>query len=550
MRQFFTRFRLSLLLTTVAFLIWSPGLILSQLTINYYGIISSYSVIFFVSLGILTIAAALLWTSRENHHWLPGLQAGLILVSLYLTPLLLEGTTRFPAAYQNYGFAEYILRNAHLNPQQVWYHGWPGFPLLFTAFFQITGIHSPLVTMGVFPAVIQAVYLLPLFLIYRTVTGGIDNRCWAFAWIFMLINWTNQDYFSPQATAYLFLLLITAILLKEFKSGTSGTAVIILLVLLLAGITLTHLVTALVALLLIVALSLIWKRRDFSVAALLAVFIGAWTIYGSIFQLKTFLPRFIGEAFRADIAFIYTYLFRFAETSPEHTVINNTRVVFTAICLLLALLGFATMKGEKRFSRSNVSLIAIMIPPVLLLPMFAYGGEFMIRVYLMLLVPAAYFASKLLARKTTAILLTAALVVLAPFHILTHYGNEIIERVPETELKFSEFFFERTDRGKIVGTIPPVHFRETDKYRVVTTVFTLPDPEYGRITIGAAKVLEAPLPIVYFEFNQRLYNYYYYIYYLPDLVSESKRWTENWEGYNLIYNNGDVSLYAWQHAGR
>lgn len=550
MRQFFTGFRLSLLLTTLAFLLWSPALVQSELNIGRYGLISSYSPLFFLSLGILTVAAAILWLSRENHHWLLGLQTALLIVSLYLTPQVLEGTTRFPAAYQNYGFVEYVLRNARLNPQQVWYHGWPGFPLLFTVVFQITGIQSPLVIMGVFPAVMEAVYLLPLFLIYRTVTGGVDNRWWAVAWIFVLINWTNQDYFSPQAIAYLFLLLTVAILLKEFKSGTSGTAGIVLLVVLLAGITLTHLVTAVVALLLTAILSLVWKRRDFSITALLAVFIGAWTVYGSFFQLRVFLPRFVEEAFRADLSLLYTYLFRFEETSAEHAAINNLRVVFTGLCLLMALLGFALMKGERRFSRSNVSLIAIIISPVLLMPMFVYSGEFVIRVYLMLLVPAAYFAGKLLTRKTTAVLLTALLIVLVPFHMVVQYGNEIIERVPETEVQFSQFFFDHTSGGRLIALVPPVLFHGIEKYSHYATYAYTPDPEFGRLRLAAVRVLAPEYPAVYFESCRRLYDVFDYGWNDPRFLAETLVWVENWDGYNRVYSNGDVNLYIWQQAGR
>jgi len=550
LRQFFTGFRLSLLLTTLAFLLWSLGLAWSELNIGRYGLVSSYSPLFFLSLGILTVAAAILWVSRENHHWLLGLQTVLLIASLYLTPYLIEGTPRMATIYQHYGFVDYVLRHERLDPQQVWYHGWPGFPLLFTAVFQIAGIQSPLVVMGVFPTVIEAVYLLPLFLIYRTVTGGVDNRWWAVAWIFVLINWTNQDYFSPQAIACLFLLLIVAILLKEFKSGTSGTPGIILLVVLLAGITLTHLVTAVVALVLTAVLSLIWKRRDFSITVLLAGFIGAWTIYGSVFQLKMFLPKFVAEVLRADLALLYTFVFRFVETSPEHAAINNLRVIFTAVCLLLAVLGFGLTKGEKRFSRSNLSLIGMTVAPVLLSPIFVYSGEFIIRSYLMILTPVAYFAGKLLVRKTTALLLTALMIVLIPFHVVVHYGNEIIEHVPETEVQFSRFFFEHTNGGRLIANMPPVLFLNIEKYIHDNLLLSIPDPNIGRLRLEATRVTDPQYHATYVGLCHRTYQNFDYIWNNRQLLVETVDWVEKWDGYNLIYSNGDVNLYIWMQTRR
>ena len=61
-------------------------------------------------------------------------------------------------------------------------------------------------------------------LILRTLT--IDRRLvWLAVWVFYLGNWVGQDYFSPQAFAYLLYLMLLAILVTWMRpAGWPGLA--------------------------------------------------------------------------------------------------------------------------------------------------------------------------------------------------------------------------------------------------------------------------------------------------------------------------------------
>ena len=63
-----------------------------------YGLISSFPSVFFVALAILAIAAVVLWRCKERHNLLSTLQILLLIVSLYLTPLILEQTAAVPGS--------------------------------------------------------------------------------------------------------------------------------------------------------------------------------------------------------------------------------------------------------------------------------------------------------------------------------------------------------------------------------------------------------------------------------------------------------------------
>jgi hypothetical protein len=543
----FNQYRLSLLLTALSFFLWSIVLCKSELVISHYGLISSFSVTFFIALGLLTIAAVLLWISKEKHTWLCLSQTLLLTISLYLTPLMLEGTTRFQAAYQNYGFVDYIMTTGRLNPQVVWYHSWPGTWIYFAAVFKILNINDPLFVMGIFNTVAQIFFLIPLFLIFKKFNKNEDNRFWAFAWIFTLINWTNQEYFSAQAICYLLALFIFAMALSIVKNSKENTAEIIVLVILMSAVMISHLVTALIELLTIIFLFFIWKKRNFNLIVFLSILLGAWTIYGSIVQVKVFLPNFIKEAFNVDSFFSSTILRRFGETSAEHAFINNSRVIFTLVFVMLALIGFVLVYlKNKRIEKDNMSLLSFSIPAVCLLPVFVYSGEFIIRVFLFMLVPVAYFTCQFLESKYLMPVLTVILIISVPVHILTHYGNELVDRTPRPELIFTDFFYENTDKGFLIGNVPPVIYRHLDKYKYYGLSSNVADPtlvnRFELIKLQGPEIWGVP---VYTEIAQRQYTIGWYLQNNPNLLPSIKDWIDNFNSYQLVYNNSDVQMYIW-----
>ena len=39
--------------------------------------------------------------------------------------------------------------------------------------------------------------------------------------------------------------------------------------------------------------------------------------------------------------------------------------------------------------------------------------------------------------------------------IAAHYGNEMAEYTPLAELKLSDFFFDHSEQGRVLGLLPP-----------------------------------------------------------------------------------------------
>ncbi len=91
--------QLSILLTVVALALWAVSIARANLVLDDWGLIRSLPVIYFVAVGLLTIAAAILWLSKESHNFLMGFQLCFFIAMLWLTPLLL-GTTLMPTRYE------------------------------------------------------------------------------------------------------------------------------------------------------------------------------------------------------------------------------------------------------------------------------------------------------------------------------------------------------------------------------------------------------------------------------------------------------------------
>ena len=161
----------------------------------------------------------------------------LLLLSAYVTAFLLvvwlhspcaRGTPRFRTGYLSYGYVDPVVRGQGLLPRLFVYHNWPLFPLLMAAIQSVTSI-SPLEDDGLLAhADLGAVYGAAVRAAAhgdRPVVAGsttladisesdasVDARWVAGLWVFVIFQWTNQDYFSPQALAFLFYLGLVVVL--------------------------------------------------------------------------------------------------------------------------------------------------------------------------------------------------------------------------------------------------------------------------------------------------------------------------------------------------
>src|SRR5579884_1439641 len=239
----------------------------ARLRLDGYGLLHSLPWTYYLGLAALPLASAIEWRRENSRPLLVLAYVTAFMLLVWLTPYVLEGTPRFRTGYLSYGYVDPVVRGQGLLPRLFVYHNWPLFPILMAALQNVTAI-SPLKLMDFFPTAISLLYMIPLSALllmatdrswpaperpWRTslrATLRVNSRWVAGLWVFVIFQWSNQDYFSPQALSFLFYLGLLVVLAHtalrrhgEFN-GASGAATVILFTLIVA----THVLSAVVAL--------------------------------------------------------------------------------------------------------------------------------------------------------------------------------------------------------------------------------------------------------------------------------------------------------------
>lgn len=187
--------QISILLTIIALILWSYSITQAKLNIGFYGLIHSFPVTFFVALGILTIASAILWVSKGSHQKLLLLQLLLLITALWLGPLLIGSSPEPHEIYRNFELTNSIAQRGRL--LDYGYLSWPGAFILFSIVNKLGSINFEPV-LNIFPFFMQLLYLLPLYVFLRNVLGKARvNYCWAGLWFFLSATGLLQ-FISPR----------------------------------------------------------------------------------------------------------------------------------------------------------------------------------------------------------------------------------------------------------------------------------------------------------------------------------------------------------------
>lgn len=537
----------------------------AELNFGFFGLISSYPVTFFIALALLTVSFSWLCFSGQNVRWLLLSQLVFLIISLYLTPLALEGTPRVSDTYLHFGLVDLILREHRLFPELLLYHNWPGFPILAAEIMEIMGTDDPFYLLAWFPICFQFLCLLPIYLILRNTTEPHTNRWWMAVWIIYIANWLDFDHFSNQALGFYLFLICLALLLPKFRERLSGAGAALspgktlLLILAFTSLVITHLLTSLALLVMAVALFFGKRVKSPTLLVLFSTLIFAWLIYGAYFQFQMQLPEFVRTAFRLDLIYKFMHHPYSLGTSESHAFVAQERIFFTLFLGILAFIGAMIQVRQRKLWRGNDLTMLLLFGFAILAPVFFYGGGILHRTFLFLLVPVAYFASHLITKKRWAIVLTVALIIAIPGHMVAHYGNEVYDYYSPAELAGNETFYEIATHGHIVGVVS-IYLSDM-RYEELYQRYYLMTPlgEYSKshfVTEAEAEAWFKALsdevyfgelikwaPPRYVYLARHDYVWYDFFISRPEWYGEQKAALNSSADYNFIYTNPDFNLY-------
>jgi hypothetical protein len=482
--------------------------------------------------------------SRENHEKLLFVQLLFLIAALWLTPALLRSSPLLEWEYMNFGLINTIIKAGHVF--YAWYLSWPGAHVLFASVTVIGGINLEPV-LGIFPFLMQLLWLLPLYIFLRNVLGETRvNYCWAGLWIFSLANWIGQEYFSPQAIAFFLLLTLLALITSPplWKEQSYTLPFLLTAGFIIAGIVTIHLLTSLAIFLILIAFCVTKRAKKPAVLIIICLLaVVVWDVTGG----RNYTGQFLSELGRPGtiVAFdpkhIVEIIMAMSFTgSSSHIAVVQTRIVFTAMIVVLWLVGTVLALVKAKRSPTTISLSAMAIALLLLvLAAKQYGWEIGNRLYLYSLPFVAYYGAMLLnlGRKLPVIILSLLLLIALPLNIVAHYGNAAADYIPRGEIAYWHFMENNVNQGYVTGGLSP-QFLESAGYERV---------DWAQLQWGddrlVAEVFEKGYRPQYVNVGDWDRAVYGFLFDAPNFIPNMRARLEKSPYYNLIYSNPNLSLY-------
>lgn len=453
---------------TFAGLVAIGGLtIADEAAIDQYGLLPAIPSITIVATMVLVVCAVVVvGPRRRDRRAFAGLLS-LLTIAIHGAPGIIESQPRFPVAWLHVGFIDQISTNGTLLRDVDARFSWPGF-FAGGALVDEMGAGSGARWMIRFaPVVITLLVCLGIWALGRTLAFGPTVRGVA-ATGFVIVNWSGQDYLSPQAVGFLLTLTILVMVCRWFPGhgpasdgwlarllryepraaaepaveGPADTDERLALgrlaavVGVSAAVVVSHQLSPVFltgTLLLLGAVRLISVRWLGIVTGLLMV---AWLSFGSEAWWLGHLDTLTGSV--GDVGGIVD------ENVNERTsgATSARNLILVARLGTAALLWGACGLGllwawRRRPERRELFLAAALaapVPPLILQP---YGGEVLIRIYLFTLPPALLLLAGWALRNTGLLRRLAVGGVFAaavPVLLLARFGNEEFEAVPARDV--------------------------------------------------------------------------------------------------------------------
>ena len=423
----------------VALVLWTVsvrGIDLRAMT--SLGMVSILPPAAFVALALLGTSFCLtLWRRREPSAALVVLHVAALVFMLYGLPALAEPQARFAVTWRHVGVMQSILDSGHVDPAASAYFNWPGFFVLAGLLLRAAGLHDVLGVANWSPLAFQLLYLGPMLLILRALTRDM-RLVWLGVWVFYVGDWIGQDYFSPQAFAFLLYLVLLGVLLTWVRPGEynaparsatrAGLVGIVLLV--FAAMVPSHQLTPF-AVLASVGLLVLGRRcsaRGLPLA--MAVILGAWLSYMTVGYLSGHAEELFAQIGNLDATVTQNVSGRL-RGDAGHLFVTRTRLVLTLGLWAVALVGAWSLR---RFGHRDLAPLMLFIAPFGLVPLQPYGGEILLRVFLFSLPFTAFFVAAVLQRAPLAVAVPVTLALLGGF-MVNRYGNERMDWFSADEVR-------------------------------------------------------------------------------------------------------------------
>jgi O-antigen/teichoic acid export membrane protein len=450
------------------------------------GLISVLPVTWFVAVALLTIGfVTAVFAPNLSDSWWRSYVA-LLILAIHATPTVVYGTLRYSWAWKHLGVVDYISRNGQVDPtvsDLSIYHGWPGFFSLNAMLDEAVGDLDLSAVAAWWPVLVNLAIVAALQVIAVAFTK--DRRVIAaMCWIFVLTSWVGQDYFSPQALAYVMYLVIVGVVLRTARlrrvpgpaTGRSNRSadrsvpvrlpgVVWLLALAIVSI---HQLTPVM----LVLVSALFVALRYAATLALPLVVGLLTAgWILVFARPLLLRNSDDVALGAVATNVSGSLNDLGTVSPGHALVS---VVARTLTVFVAAAAFAGWVHSLRRHRAHGGALLLMAAPLLLIGFTPYGDEILFRVYMFALPGAAFYIASLAVLRRSSLRGAAAVVavtiVLVPMFLLAHLGNERMYAFTSQEVALTEALYDSAPTGSLIVEGSRNYPAQSRRYDVFTYV--------------------------------------------------------------------------------
>ncbi|GAA1275760.1 hypothetical protein [Arthrobacter pascens] len=452
--------------------------------LDTWGLLTKYPATWY--LAVAAVLGLCIWgigTRREiRARFLIASVSGLV-VMLYASANLLTAVPRLPWSYKHIAVTDFIGATGQMDPSVDIYNRWPGFFASSAFLGETIGLRDALDYAAWAEIGFALLNVVTVLAIARALSRN-PRVYWTATLVFVLANWVNQNYYSPQAFGYTLYLTMCLIVLTFLRStpimvvqvleerltrpqlpviesydrpiGRSLRVTAIVAVLLLqAAIVVSHQLTPYLALLGLVPLFLLGYFRPRWLAPALVVMTLLYLI-PNIGFIEQKYGLFTGFDPLANAG----YQPRSDTFTDPAAWLMTTRWMARAAVLLSVLTGVLALAGFVRRLMQGEVRTTLMVAWMAVAPAFgllgqSYGGEARLRIYLFALpwlaigVAWLFWSGPLRTRK--ALLgATASLSAMALLFSVVYFQPEEDHRIPQGDVVASQWIDSRARSGDVI----------------------------------------------------------------------------------------------------
>jgi len=469
----------------VLWLVGVDGIDATQL--SGLGLVSVLPTVFFAGVGLLIVSIGLLLREARPLRRRLVLHLATLAVMLYGTAPLVYSEPRYAWLYKHIGVVQYIDAHGELARSIDIYHNWPGFFSVANFFDHVAGISSPLAVAAWAQLLLNLLGLVVLGFAFRALPLTWRER-WLALFLFATANWVAQDYYSPQAAAFVLSIGVYAIVLhwcsvdnapawraalsKRFASARAASSarpvisetdergprrrrpppvrILTAILFVYSALVVMHELSPYV---IVIQLSLL------TVCGLLRP---RWLVPVMLLIALLYLaPRFPYVDEKYGVLASFGNFFGnlrppsqlAVQLSSDQLLIARAAQLLSVVVWVLAAVG---VRRRRRVGRPVLALAILAFSPVFLIALQHYGGEALLRVYLFSLPWSACLAASAIAPDDDGhaarrwLAPTAVLLVSAGLFLVAYFGSDTYTRMSTGSVAASRYLDDHGQPGALL----------------------------------------------------------------------------------------------------